>query len=113
MTRMRCFSELLTNVKDSPSDEVDGSSVPTSSLKDTLADITDNTQHYPLLFRATNGHSDKKKKVKFTTVVTTDDIDEFWVQYTEVVKTGMTGLKKKDKKKKQKAKKVKKTSDDA
>lgn len=85
--------------------------MPTSSLKDTLVD-TESSQHFPILFRATNGHRDKSKKVKYTTVVTTEDIDAFWVQYTEVVKTGMTGLRKKDKKKKQKAKKAKKSTEE-
>lgn len=87
--------------------------MPTSSLKDNLSDTNESTQHYPLLFRATNGNSDKTKKIKFTTVVNVQDLDSFWVQYTEVVKAGMSGLKKKDKKKKQKQKKAKKQADDA
>lgn len=109
---------VLTHFLDAPSDSVEGSSVPTSSLKDTLQDtlqVSDeaNTEKFALLFRATNGSSDKRKKVKYTTVVSSEDLDNFWIQYTEVVKTGMSGLKKKDKKKKQKAKKAKKQSDDA
>jgi len=90
---------------------VTGSAVPTSTLKDTLQDINTNTTH-SLLFRATDGNSDKKKKVKITTVVSASDIEDFWAKYTEVVKGGMTGLKKKDKKKKQKAKKAKKQTGD-
>lgn len=100
--------------QDSPGDSVEGSSVTTSSLKDTLQDANDAvTEPFALLFRATNGSSNKKEKVKFTTVVSSENIDDFWVQYTEIVKTGMSGLKKKDKKKKQKQKKVKKQSEEA
>lgn len=53
-----------------------------------------------MLFRATDGKSDKTKKQKLSTVVESSDLDSFWVKYTEVVKSGMGGLRKKDKKKK-------------
>lgn len=95
----------------SPGDNVVGSTVSTSTLKDNLQDLNTNSTH-SLLFRATDGNSNKNNKVKFTTVVSADDIENFWIKYTEVIKGGMTGLKKKDKKKKQKAKKAKKQSGD-
>ncbi|VVT56248.1 uncharacterized protein SAPINGB_P004914 [Magnusiomyces paraingens] len=81
-------SVFLTQKRYSPKDGV------TNEVPDTNA----------LLFRATDGNSDKKKKVKFSTVVKAEDLEAFWVKYTEVIKAGMVGLRKKDKKKKAKSK---------
>ncbi|KAK9385623.1 signal recognition particle 14kD protein-domain-containing protein [Lipomyces mesembrius] len=66
------------------------------------ADFTDIESHgktYPLIFRASNGASDKSKKIKHSTVVEADKLEAFWKKYSDVVKGGVTGLKKKDKKK--------------
>ncbi|KAJ5885188.1 hypothetical protein N7495_009698 [Penicillium taxi] len=41
----------------------------------------------------------KSTKVKFSTVVKTDELDAFYTRYAEVCKAGMTGLKKRDRKK--------------
>ncbi|KAK9463233.1 signal recognition particle, SRP9/SRP14 subunit [Lipomyces oligophaga] len=57
------------------------------------------TSPHALLFRATNGNSNKEKKVKFTTVVEPVALDKFFKDYSDVVRAGATGLKKKDKKK--------------
>ncbi|CAN6660670.1 signal recognition particle subunit Srp14p [Trichomonascus vanleenenianus] len=59
---------------------------------------------YSVLFRATDGKSDKKVRQKISTVVVPGDLEKFWEGYTEAVKSGMGGLRKKDKKKKSKKK---------
>ena len=41
----------------------------------------------------------KSTKVKFSTVVKTDELEAFYTRYAEVCKAGMTGLKKRDRKK--------------
>ncbi|KAJ8101336.1 signal recognition particle, SRP9/SRP14 subunit [Lipomyces tetrasporus] len=64
-----------------------------------FADISAQGKKYPLLFRASNGASDKSKKIKYTTVVESDKLEAFWNKYADVVKGGVAGLKKKDKKK--------------
>ncbi|KAK9323380.1 signal recognition particle 14kD protein-domain-containing protein [Lipomyces orientalis] len=64
-----------------------------------LTDISAQGKTYPLLFRASNGASDKSKKIKYTTVVEADKLEAFWKKYADVVKGGVAGLKKKDKKK--------------
>jgi signal recognition particle subunit SRP14 len=75
---------------------------------DTFDEADEQDKIYSVLFRATDGDSDKKKKIKLSTVVAPQDLDNFWISYTEVVKTGMSGLRKKEKKKKKaKAKKDK------
>lgn len=72
------------------------------SPKDEVSNIKSETNS--ILFRATDGQSEKNKKIKFSTIVNVDDIDSFWIKYTDVVKKGMTGLRKKEKKKKNKSK---------
>lgn len=57
---------------------------------------------YPILIRVTDGA--KQKKTKYSTIVSVENLDQFWVQYTNILKNGVTGLKKKDKKKKSKKK---------
>ncbi|KAG5359992.1 hypothetical protein CJU90_5840 [Yarrowia sp. C11] len=57
------------------------------------------TQEYPLLIRV--AYTTGGKKTKLTTEVDPSNLDEFWKQYTEVMKAGMA-LKKKDKKRKRK-----------
>ncbi|KAK6455024.1 signal recognition particle, SRP9/SRP14 subunit [Scheffersomyces xylosifermentans] len=66
-----------------------------------------NTTTYPILIRVSlNGkdRKDKKDKVKLSTVVETDRLDQFWTEYVHVIKTGFTGLKKKTKKSKKSGK---------
>lgn len=61
-----------------------------------------NSTEYPILIRiATN---DKSKKLKISTVVETAQLEQFWVNYAQVIKSGFIGLKKKDKKKSKKSK---------
>ena len=43
-------------------------------------------------------------KVKFSTIVSQDDLEAFYTRYADVCKAGMTGLKKRDRKRKAKAK---------
>ncbi|ODQ65226.1 signal recognition particle, SRP9/SRP14 subunit [Nadsonia fulvescens var. elongata DSM 6958] len=82
----------------------------TSTKSDDLSDLNPSDSPFALLFRATNGKGDKSLKIKISTIVDSDQLEEFWLKYTDVVKGGMTGLRKKDKKKqKQKAKKSKST----
>ncbi|KAK9236864.1 signal recognition particle, SRP9/SRP14 subunit [Lipomyces kononenkoae] len=64
-----------------------------------LTDISGSDKTYPLLFRASNGASDKSKKIKYSTVVEADKLESFWKKYSDLVKGGVSGLKKKDKKK--------------
>ncbi|KAK9374886.1 signal recognition particle 14kD protein-domain-containing protein [Lipomyces chichibuensis] len=64
-----------------------------------LTDISSEGKAHPLIFRASNGASDKSKKIKYSTVVEADKLEAFWKKYSDVVKGGVTGLKKKDKKK--------------
>ncbi|KAA8898282.1 hypothetical protein TRICI_006600 [Trichomonascus ciferrii] len=65
-------------------------------------DDLSSSEPFALLFRATNGASDKTKKVKISTTVDSSELEEFWQKYTDVVKVGMGGLKKKDKKRQKK-----------
>jgi signal recognition particle subunit SRP14 len=72
-----------------------------------LEDIKSPEKPYAILFKATDGLSDKKKRVKISTVVDADELTKFWMSYTELMKIGMSGLRKKEKKRK--PKKPKKT----
>lgn len=53
-----------------------------------------NTDTYPVLLRVTQG----PKESKISTVVEPENLDLFWLEYTQVLKTGMVGLKKREKK---------------
>lgn len=67
----------------------------------------ENTSTYPILIRVSlNGKDikDKKDKIKLSTVVETERLDQFWTEYVQVIKTGFVGLKKKEKKKSKKGK---------
>lgn len=55
-----------------------------------------NTEKYPVLVRVTSGN----KESKVSTVVEPENLDQFWSQYAQVLKTGMVGLKKREKKSK-------------
>ena len=78
---------------------------------DPLADLHPSSSPIPLLIRATNGKSkeSRAKKVKISTVVQPDAINDFFTRYAEVCKAGMQALKKRDRsgRKKAKAKKRK------
>ena len=60
-----------------------------------LEDIKSPEKPYAILFKATDGLSDKKKRVKISTVVDADELTKFWMSYTELMKIGMSGLRKK------------------
>lgn len=72
----------------------------TKTGADSVIDAT--TAPYPLLFRATDGAKTKSKRVKISTIVSPDNLDQFWQGYTEALKSGMAGLRRKDKKKQRK-----------
>lgn len=57
------------------------------------------SKEYPMLIRV--AYTTGGKKTKLTTEVDPANLDDFWKQYTEVLKAGMA-LKKKDKKRKRK-----------
>jgi hypothetical protein len=88
--------------------EIDGT-LPFSDLpadvKPILHDSTPKTKSYPVLIRITDGNKDKSKKMKLSTVVQPENLDLFWNEYTNILKTGFVGLKKKSKKKAKKASK--------
>lgn len=70
---------------------------------------TQNSKKYPILIRITDGNIDKSKKIKLSTVVEPDQLDSFWNEYTNILKSGFIGLKKKSKSKsKKKSKKASK-----
>ena len=86
-----------------PYDSIDGKQ-PIHDINDPLitGELKKDTEKYSVLLRATNGSSKKEKKIKLSTVVKSDDLDQFWKDYSVTLKSGMTGLKKKDKKKNKK-----------
>ncbi|KAL2752184.1 hypothetical protein ACRALDRAFT_1078224 [Sodiomyces alcalophilus JCM 7366] len=64
----------------------------------------------PVIVRATNGNSSRSKspKIKLSTIVEPDALDEFFARYADVCKAGMVALKPRDRsKKKAKARKKK------
>lgn len=67
-----------------------------------------NSTSYPILVRismnSTNNKDKKQGKLKLSTVVETDQLNQFWQQYIRVLKNGFVGLKKKEKKKNKKSK---------
>lgn len=63
-----------------------------------------NTQKYPILIRLALKGETKKQKTKLSTVVEVENVEQFWVDYSQVVKKGFVGLKKKEKKKSKKTK---------
>jgi len=66
-----------------------------------------------VLIRASNGankpkrEEDPKSKIKYSTIVPTAELGEFYARYADVCKKGMEGLRKRDKKKTKKRKKDK------
>ena len=75
--------------------------LPQKGRIDDLSD-TKTKETFPLLVRASDGD-----KLKISTVVSQDGLEEFFGKYGEVCKGRMQGLKKRDRKK-EKAKKEKK-----
>jgi signal recognition particle subunit SRP14 len=60
-----------------------------------------------VLFRVTNGKStrdDRAGKIKISTVVEADELDDFFGRYAEVCRGGMDGLRKRDRKARRKNK---------
>ncbi|CAH0036976.1 unnamed protein product [Clonostachys solani] len=71
------------------------------------------TEPHSIVIRASNGKSNKERdsKVRISTVVKPEDLEEFYTRYADICKTGMTALKPRDRnKKKLKAKKKKNAS---
>ncbi|GMM47084.1 hypothetical protein DAPK24_036590 [Pichia kluyveri] len=91
-------------------DEIDGVE-PFSDLNDKIKPIfhenKSTNKSYPILIRITDGNKDKSKKIKLSTIVEPVNLDSFWNEYTNILKSGLSGLKKKPKSKK-KAKKASK-----
>ncbi|KAF2273921.1 signal recognition particle, SRP9/SRP14 subunit [Westerdykella ornata] len=85
-------------------------------IEDPLWDTYHPEQPVPVLIRASNNDSSKRagterksvEKIKISTVVQPDQIEEFYARYAEACKAGMSGLKKRDRKKGKKDKKKKK-----
>lgn len=90
---------------------------PTKVADDPLWD-THPENPLPVLIRASNNKSDKKAgtdrqdvaKIVLSTVVKPDDIDTFYIRYSEACKAGMSSLKKRDRKKGKDKKKKKKAA---
>lgn len=59
-----------------------------------------NTQTYPILLRFTTG----EKSSKVSTVVESENLETFWSEYVQVLKSGFVGMRKKEKKKAKKNK---------
>lgn len=77
------------------------------SQKSQGINVNDNsTNEYALLVKLSYGSS--AKKTKCSTVVSSDQLDKFWQDYSSAVKSGMNGLVKKKKKSKAKGKAPKK-----
>lgn len=71
----------------------------TSDILDTKTD----TETYPVLIRVKNGRVKKGgKKLKTSTIVQPEDLEKFWSDYSNLLKSVFVGLKKKEKKKKNK-----------
>lgn len=85
----------------------------TTTTTTTTTTTINNDSKYPLLIRLSMNSSDnkiktktdnkvqkKKERVKISTVVELDQLNEFWDQYIQILKSGFIGLKKKKDKKK-------------
>ncbi|KAK9448158.1 signal recognition particle, SRP14 subunit [Limtongia smithiae] len=81
-----------------PYDAVENKHKPSPTDLSELQPSATATKHQ-LLFRATDGATDKTKKTKISTVVEADALDGFWTKYANTIRGEVTGLKKKDKKK--------------
>lgn len=87
-----------------------GPKEPMADLSSNVADygveLPENTEAYPVLIRLSMNDNKKtaRNKTKISTVVEVAHLDQFWVDYTLVLKNGFVGLKRKDKKKTKKPK---------
>lgn len=90
--------ESVSGISDLPSNVIPQDITPPGT--------TINHTTYPLLIRVSLNGSDqrksKKDKVKLSTVVEPGLVEQFWVEYSQALKTGFMGLKKKEKKKEKK-----------
>lgn len=80
------------------------------SVNQDLLTHADDGGQTPLIIRATDGKSKRQKglKAKMSTIVQPNDIDNFYVRYADICKSGMAALKPRDRsKKKARAKKKK------
>lgn len=77
----------------------------TSALEDSFADLQP-ASPFPILIRATNGKSKDElgKKIKLSTIVHSDGLENFYQHYADVCKSGMHGLRKRDRAGRKKAK---------
>ncbi|KAJ5623150.1 hypothetical protein N7490_011755 [Penicillium lividum] len=109
------FFSSLTNLLSKTSEKARGSvsmtqkPLPNSesnSPPSTLIRITDGNTNAPMPKADKQGKITKNtsSKIKFSTVVKSDDLETFYTRYAELCKTGMTGMKKRDRKRKTKAK---------
>lgn len=80
------------------------------SLADSLT-LEDDGGPMPLIIRATNGKSKKERslKIKISTIVHPSDVDDFYIRYADICKSGMIALKPRDRSKKKARAKRKKT----
>ncbi|KAL6451574.1 SRP14 Signal recognition particle 14 kDa protein [Candida maltosa Xu316] len=92
LTQKRLTAEPQSN--DFPTNVIENDQLPT------------NETTYPVLVRVSMNSSDNKKekqnKVKISTVIENNQLEQFWVDYIQILKNGFIGLKKKDKKKNKK-----------
>lgn len=77
-----------------------------SNVAEYGAGFPENAETYPVLIRLSMNDNKKtaRNKTKISTVVEVAHLDQFWLDYTQVLKNGFVGLKRKDKKKAKKAK---------
>lgn len=85
-----------------------GTTPPSTATSDPLYDLHP-ASPLPVLIRATNGKKkeNRAQKVKLSTVVQPEDLEQFYVKYAEVCRAGMTVLRKRDRKGRKKDKKKK------
>ncbi|CAI5759491.1 unnamed protein product [Candida verbasci] len=94
LTQKRLSSNIENSINDLPSNVI---STP-----------IENNETYPILLRFSQNSSDNKinkDRVKYSTIIESDKLDEFWQEYLKILKNGFIGLKKKEKKKSKKGKK--------
>jgi len=83
-----------------------------STPENPLSDL-DSSKPSAILVRATNGKSKEHRKagekVKLSTIVQPDGLEDFFVRYADACKVGMQSLKKRDRSKRKKGKDKKKS----
>ena len=111
LTQKRLSSSITTTeegINDLPTNVI--TPHPKTTTTNTTTNTINNDSKYPLLIRLSMNSSDNKSKtktinkekerVKISTVVEINQLNEFWDQYIQILKTGFMGLKKKKDKKK-------------